>query len=283
MKGIWSVIAAIVFAYAAILLLMYAMQDRLVYFPMRELAATPRAIGLDYEDVRLVAEDGVRLHGWFVPALAARATVLHFHGNAGNISHRLERLALFRKLGLNVFLIDYRGYGQSEGRPSEQGTYRDARAAWGYLTAARGLAPATVVLHGESLGGAVAAWLAARTSPGALIVESNFTSAANLGAEVYPWLPVRWLARYRYPTIEYLPRVRAPVLVVHSRADEIVPFHHAEQLFATAPGPKQLLEIRGGHNDGLWANDAQYLAGIDAFLKALQAGSDERVPPRTGR
>lgn len=272
MKRMLTLAATVLLAYGVVLLLIYAMQDRLVYFPLRDLAATPRTIGLDYEDVRITTEDGVRLHGWFVPTLSARATLVHFHGNGGNISHRLERIALFHKLGVNVFIFDYRGYGQSEGRPSEQGTYRDADAVWRYLTETRGLAPASVILHGESLGGAVAAWLAAETAPGGLIVESSFTSASDLGAEVYPWLPVRWLARYVYPTMEYLARVRAPVLIVHSRDDDIVPFHHGRQLYAAAPAPKQFLEIRGGHNDGLWADDAQYLAGIDAFLTTLYAG-----------
>ncbi len=167
MKRMLALLAIFVLAYGVILLLVYAVQDRLVYFPTRALAATPRALGLDYEDVRITAEDGVRLHGWFVPTLSARATVLHFHGNAGNISHRLERVAVFRKLRLSVFLIDYRGYGSSEGQPSEEGTYRDARAAWRYLTETRGLAPSTIILHGESLGGAVGGGGGGGTNPGA--------------------------------------------------------------------------------------------------------------------
>lgn len=268
MKGMWSAVATIAFGYGLLLLLLYVFQERLVYFPTRDLMATPGALGFDYEDVWLTTEDGVRLHGWFVPAPAARAVVLHFHGNGGNISHRLERIALFRRLGLDAFLISYRGYGESEGRPSEAGTYRDARAAWRYLTETRGTDPANIVLHGESLGGAVASWLAAQTTPGALIVESSFTSAAKLGGEVYPWLPVRWLARYTYPTEEYLARIRTPVLVIHSRADEIIPFHHGQQLYAAAHDPKRFLEIGGGHNDPLSAKGARYLTGTDAFLRA---------------
>lgn len=187
----FNILLTIAIAYALIVVVVYAFQNRLVYFPVRNLDATPRALGFDYEDVWVTTEDGLRLHGWFVPAPSARATILHFHGNGGNISHRLEYIALFRKLALNAFLIDYRGYGQSEGRPNELGTYRDARAAWRYLTDRRGLAPATVILHGESLGGAVATWLAAQTKPGALILESSFTSALDLGAAAYPWLPIR--------------------------------------------------------------------------------------------
>lgn len=271
MRRVLGSVVTLAVIYGLILLFVYALQDRLIYFPIRTLEATPRAVGLDYEDVRFSAEDRIRLHGWFVPAPAARATLLHFHGNGGNISHRLDHIAVFHGLGLNVFLIDYRGYGQSEGRTTEAGTYRDARAAWRYLTETRGLAPSTIVLHGESLGGAVASWLAAESAPAALIVESSFTSAVNLGAEVYRWLPVRWLARYRYPTIEHLARVHAPVLIAHSRDDEIVPFRHADALFAAARPPKQFLELTGGHNDGPRARGMRYVAGIEFFLNtALQ-------------
>lgn len=273
-----NILLTLAIGYALIVLTIYAFQNRLVYFPSRNLEATPRALGFEYEDVWVPTEDGLRLHGWFVPAPSARATVLHFHGNGGNISHRLEYIALFRELGLNAFLIDYRGYGQSEGRPSELGTYRDARAAWRYLTAGRGLAAAAVILHGESLGGAVATWLATQTEPRALILESSFTSAVSLGAEVYPWLPIRWLARYAYPTIEHIANVHVPVLIVHSRNDEIVPFHHGEQLYAAAPAPKQFLEIRGGHNDALAARGRQYAAGVDAFLQTvLGAGANRHT------
>ncbi|HEX7043605.1 MAG TPA: alpha/beta hydrolase [Burkholderiales bacterium] len=277
MRTVLSISIVLALGYGALLLLVYAFQDRLIYFPFHGLATTPRALGLDYEDVRLTTEDGVRLHAWFVPAPAARATVLHLHGNGGNISHRLDRIAAFRELGLNAFLIDYRGYGLSEGRPSEDGTYRDAAAAWHYLTEARGVADASIVIHGESLGGAVASWLAARTHPAALIVESSFTSAVDLGAEVYPWLPVRRLARFRYPTAAYLARVRAPTLIVHSRDDEIVPFRHGEALYAAAAEPKRLLAIGGDHNAGYLLSRAEYLAGVDAFLAEALGRMREQV------
>lgn len=262
---------ALVLGYGAICAIVWATQDRLIYFPERELALTPRVYKFDYGDVSLSTEDGVRLHGWFVPAPRARATLLYLHGNGGNISHRLEKIAIFRALGLDVLIVDYRGYGKSEGSPDEQGTYRDARAAWVHLTQQRGLAPARIIVYGESLGGAVASTLAAELSaeraPRALIVESSFTSAADLGQELYPWLPVRWLSRYRYDGRAAIAKVRAPVLVIHSRADEIIPFRHGEALFAAANEPKRFLEIRGGHNDGFLSSGAQYVEGIDAFLR----------------
>jgi uncharacterized protein len=269
MRHALTAIAAVVFAFGVVVLLAYALQDRLVYFPMRALEATPRAIGVDYEDVWLTTEDGVRLHGWFAAAPGARATVLFLHGNGGNISHRLERIEIFRRLGLSAFLIDYRGYGSSGGRPSEQGTYRDARAAWDYLTGTRGLAAVDIIVYGESLGGAVATHLAAERTAGAVIVESSFTSLPDLGAEVYPWLPVRWISRYVYPSARNLARVHSPVLVIHSRRDEIVPFHHGQALYAAAHEPKAFLEIRGSHNDGPQASGSLYVDGLDRFLRRV--------------
>lgn len=262
-----SLLAVLALGYGAVGLFVWAAQDRLIYFPERELATTPRAYGFAYEDVWLTTEDGVRAHGWFVPAPSARATLLFLHGNGGNISHRLEKIAIFRRLGLNVLIVDYRGYGRSEGKPNEEGTYRDARAAWRYLTQTRGLAASTIVVYGESLGGAVAARLGTEHTPRALIVESSFTSVPDLGAEIYPWLPVRLLARYAYPAKDSLTQVQGPVLIVHSRDDEIVPFHHGERLFAAAREPKHLLEIRGGHNDGFIVSGAQYVEGLQTFLR----------------
>jgi fermentation-respiration switch protein FrsA (DUF1100 family) len=264
-----SILATAAAGYVAIAGLLYLYQDRLVYFPERMLTATPTQAGLAYEPVRFITEDGVGLSGWFIPAPSARATLLFCHGNAGNISHRLESIRQFHQLGLDVFIFDYRGYGESEGAPSEAGTYRDAEAARRYLVEERQLAPERIVYFGRSLGAAVAAWLAVRYPPRALIVESSFTSVPDFGAEIYPWLPVRWMARLHYPTRDYLRSIRVPVLVVHSREDEIVSFRHGEKLYAAANSPKELLEIRGGHNDGFLVSGTRYTGGIDAFLQRV--------------
>ncbi len=250
--------------------LVYAMQGRLLYLPNlpgRELDATPADIGLAYEDVQLTADDGVKLHGWFVPAAeTARGTLLFFHGNAGNISHRLESVSQFHGLGLDVLIIDYRGYGQSEGSPSERGTYRDAVAAWQYLTEERGVAPSRIVVFGRSVGGAVGAWLAANREAGALIVESSFSSLPALAAELYWFLPVRWLSRFRYPTAEYVAAADCPVLVIHSRDDDIVPFHHGREIYESAGEPRQFLELSGPHNGAHVLSEERYLEGLREFL-----------------
>jgi len=253
--------------YFVMCLLLFFFQSRLIYFSEfgRGDYVTPQQAGMDYQEVTISAE-GEKLHGWFVPAPHARGVVLFFHGNAGNISHRLDYLRMFRELGLSVFIFDYRGFGKSSGEPSETGTYQDAEAAWNYLVETRHIAPSSIVLFGESLGGAVAAWLAARAKPRALIITSSFTSLPDLGAKLYPLFPVRLLTRYEYNTRKYLQASSCPVLIIHSREDEIVPFEHGEQLYAAAHEPKQLLEIHGGHNTSLILSRDLWMKGVGAFL-----------------
>ncbi|GIV59615.1 alpha/beta hydrolase [Rhodocaloribacter litoris] len=255
--------------YALLVLVVFTFQHRLLFLPSPDLGPTPAAHGLAYEDVTLETEDGERLHGWWIPAEHPRATLLLFHGNAGNISGRLPLISVWHGLGLNVFVFDYRGYGRSTGTPSEEGLYRDAAAAWHYLTATRGLAPEEVLLLGRSLGGGPATWLAERAGPGALILESTFTSVPDVAARHYPFLPVRWLARHRFDNLDRIRRIRVPVLVIHSPEDEIVPYAHGRALFDAAAGPKTFLEIAGRHNDGFAVSAPRYTEGVRAFLASL--------------
>jgi len=255
--------------YGAIALYLFIMQPRLLYYPDmpgREPEATPAAVGLAYEDVALQTVDDIRLHAWFIPAENPRATVLFCHGNAGNISHRLDSIRLLHSLGLQVLIFDYRGYGKSEGRPSEKGTYRDVNAAWHYLREVRGLTEAGIIIFGRSLGAAVAADLASRTRPAAVILESAFTAVPDMAAEFYPWLPVRLLSRYRYDNLGKVARIARPLLLVHSRQDEIIPFAHGEVLFGRAREPKQFLELTGGHNDAFQSSRKAYTHGLKSFL-----------------
>jgi fermentation-respiration switch protein FrsA (DUF1100 family) len=194
--------------------------------------------------------------------------VLYFHGNAGNISHRLHTIRQFHALDLSMFIIDYRGYGESTGRPSEKGLHRDATAAWLYLTGERGTLADDIVIFGRSLGASVAAWLAVEHPPGALVVDSSFTSVPDVGQEVYPWLPVRLLSRFRHATAEHVAKTSAPLLVIHSRDDEIIPFHHGEAVFGAANEPKTFLELRGGHNDAHFTSETTYIDGLRRFLQS---------------
>ena len=247
--------------------LLYVFQEKMIFFPGKRIVDTPGSIGLHYEDVYLVTEDDVRVHGWYVPHVDEKATVLFFHGNAGNISHRLDSISIFHDLGLSVFIIDYRGYGRSEGRPSEKGTYRDAMAAWNYLVDERRLRPDEIILFGRSLGGGGAAGLAARVSPAAVILESTFTSIKELGKHYYPYLPVSWIARVRYPVDEDISSFNCPVLVIHSEQDDVVPFRHGQRLFATAREPKMFLPISGDHNTGFLLSGDVYVEGMKRFIK----------------
>jgi fermentation-respiration switch protein FrsA (DUF1100 family) len=259
----------LVLGYAALAGCVYLVQGSLVYFPQtaREHATTPAAHGLPYEDVAIHTEDGETLHAWWVPAARASGTVLHFHGNAGNISHRIDYARMFRGLGYNTLLVDYRGYGKSTGSPSEQGTYKDAAASRHWLTEKRGLSDRDIVVFGESLGGAVACWLAARHAPRALVLASTFTSVPDLGAEVYGFLPVRLMSRFQYNTRECVGKVDAPVLVVHSPRDDIVPYAHGQRIYAAAREPKGFLEIAGGHNDGFVFMRPEWVKAVGEFLE----------------
>lgn len=263
--GIW-VIIAIAGAYVIFSICLFLFQSSYIYYPEHTLLADPGSIGLDFENIDFVTRDGVKLSGWFIPSDTARAVILFCHGNAGNISHRLDSIRIFNQLGLDIFIFDYRGYGKSEGKPTEQGTYEDAEAAWQYLVEIRKVNPRRVIVFGRSLGGAVASWLAQGHTPGALILESTFTSLPDIAAALYPYLPVRLLLRFKYNTAEYLGGLDCPVLIVHSRDDEIMPFSHGRQLFETAREPKRFLEISGTHNEGFITSGKHYKEGLYAFI-----------------
>jgi uncharacterized protein len=265
-----------VIGYAGVCGYLFLFQDRLLFKPTREMEATPDAAGLEYEDVTLTAGDGVSLHGWFVPHRHPRAVVLYFHGNRGNISQRLESLRIFHRLKLSAFILDYHGYGRSGGRPSEQATYLDAQAAWDYLVYDRAVRPADIIVFGRSLGAAVASWLIMRQRPAAAVIESTFTSLADVAAETYPLLPVRWLSRFRYNTLENLRMALCPVLIAHSRDDAVISFQHGKRLYDAIPGHKGFLELEGGHNDGFITTGDDYLRALEGFLdQILGAAPDE--------
>jgi fermentation-respiration switch protein FrsA (DUF1100 family) len=260
------VIAYLVGAYVLVCALVVVFQNRLVFFPDRQIRATPQAIGLSYRDIDFSAEDGTRLHGWYVPAAVDAPILIFCHGNAGNISDRLDSIRIFHELGLSVFIFDYRGYGRSSGRITERGTVLDARGAWRYLVETEGHQPERLVYFGRSLGGSVAIDLASWQLPRAIIVESCFPSMVEMGARVYPWLPVRLLARIRYDSRAKITTLQCRKLFIHSQDDEIVPYDLGRRLFDLASSPKEFLTLRGRHNDGFLVDQSRYRAGVAAFL-----------------
>ncbi len=275
MNAVWKFLILAVCLYIGVTALIYFRQSSLIYFPSvagRDLTATPQQIGLRFEDVELVTKDEVRLHGWFVPSDNARGTLLFLHGNAGNISHRLDSIAIFNRMGLNVFIFDYRGYGQSEGQVTETGTYHDAEAAWSYLIQTRGLDANKIIVFGRSLGSSIAAWLASQYRPAVLILESSFSSVPSMAQRLYPFLPVKWLAKFSYDTRQYVSNIACPLLVVHSKNDEIIPYTEGRLVFEAAPADKQFLDIRGGHNDGFIVTGQAYTDGLSRFIDRWMDG-----------
>lgn len=270
-RMVTGILVPLALAYLAVCVLVFVLQSGLVYYPGvgREASATPREAGLAYETVSLRAEDGETLHGWWVPAVPARGTVIFFHGNAGNVSHRLPYLQGLHGLGLSTLIVDYRGYGRSTGRPSEEGTYRDAWAAWEYAQRERGVTPERLVLFGESLGAGVATWLATRVTPRALVLQAPFTSVNDLGSEIYWFLPVRLLSRFGYDNVERVRGLRTPLFVAHSVDDEIVPYRHGRRVFEAAAQPDTFVSMRGGHNDAFIFGQREWTERLAAFLERV--------------
>lgn len=272
MTAVW-IVAIIVGVYVIFAGYLFVFQSRYIYYPERALTADPGSIGLSFENVLLETEDMLRLSGWFIPKEDSRGVLLFCHGNAGNIGHRLDSIQLFHQLGLEVFIFDYRGYGESEGKPTETGTHEDAEAAWRYLVDKRKVDPGKIVIFGRSLGGGIASWLASKHAPGALILESTFTSLPDIAAARYPYMPIRLMLRFKYNTAEYLSEVNCPTLIVHSRDDEINPFIYGQRLFEIASEPKKFLEITGTHNEGFITSGLQYEEGLNIFIhEYLEAG-----------
>lgn len=242
--------------------------DSLVYFPDRELYGDPSDVGLAFTELTIPTEDGERLHAWWIPTrvASARGHVLFFHGNAGNVSHRVEHALALSAAGLDLLLVDYRGYGQSTGKPSEEGLHRDARASLAALRAGDRVDPGRVVYMGESLGAAVALRLALETPPLACVLQSAFTSLRDVAREHYP-AALSSLAGDAYPSRERIRRLRVPVLILHGEADDIVPVAHARALFDAAPEPRRLHIVPdAGHNDLVHAMGASYGTEVAAWL-----------------
>jgi uncharacterized protein len=288
----WRVARCALLLGAGVLVYVVAFESKFIYFPAkypegdwetREPRAAEGVWAARVEDVWLQSADGVRIHGWHFAPVVGRGgkleafetdrAVLFLHGNAGNVSHRRTQMEQLTRLPARVLVIDYRGYGRSEGTPSEAGLYADATAAWDYLTRERGLRPERVVIFGESLGGAVAVDLAARVGPCALVLQSTFTSVADMAAEVMPFVP-RFLIRTKMDSLSKIGRVRAPKLFVHSPADEIVPYRLGRRLFDAAPEPKQFHEIEDApHN---LTHDIGGAAYLDALRRFIDSACGER-------
>ncbi|MBN1870191.1 MAG: alpha/beta hydrolase [Candidatus Omnitrophica bacterium] len=242
------------------------LERKSVFFPSRPLLATPGELGLPFEDVFIQTKDHIKIHGWLIKAPAASSTLIFLHGNAGNIGDRLGKIGLFHRMGLNILIIDYRGYGNSEGYPTERGVYKDALAAYDYLRAREDLKGQKVIGYGSSLGGAVAVDLAAKRPLTCLIVDSTFSSAVDIAKIIYPFVPA-FLIGTKLDSQTKIKDVMIPKLFIHSVEDTMVPIALGKKLYDAAPGPKAFIEIRGDHNDGYIYDEDKVRDGIRQFLK----------------
>jgi fermentation-respiration switch protein FrsA (DUF1100 family) len=265
-----SVAVVLFIAYWGLGTILYFMQPAFLYSSVREVPYTPDELGLDFENVVFESSDGLRLSGWYIPVKDSRFTVLFCHGNGGNMMHCLDSINIFYNLGLSCFIFDYRGYGSSQGKPTEEGTYLDVQAAYKWLTEQKKIPAKDIILFGRSLGGSIAAKLAGTVEAAALIVESSFTSYVDIGREFYPYMPVQWFARFSYRTIDYIRGVHCPVMIIHSRNDEVVPFEFGLELYEAANEPKEFTEIFGSHNDGFLVSGENYKQAWTKWLKFLQ-------------
>jgi fermentation-respiration switch protein FrsA (DUF1100 family) len=266
-RGRWRVRLPVLLGVILVLYVLVKYAERKqIYYPTRFIEITPEDAGMEYEEVHLVTADGARLHGWYVPAESSRGVVLFCHGNAGNISHRLDSIIMFRELGLDVFIFDYRGYGKSRGWITEKGLYLDAEAAFDYLVEVRKIPSKKIVIFGRSIGGDVAIDLAARVDAACLITEGAFLSIEDMAKSIYKVRPPGWLLSNHFDALSRIKRVGMPKLIVHSRDDEIVPSSHGRRIFETAGGPKEFLELEGSHNDAFLVGGREYKRRLRDFI-----------------
>lgn len=264
LKAIAYILTAVILAFGYIKYL----ESRSVFFPTKNIEFTPEFINLPFEDIYIETEDKLKINGWFIPYGGAKYTVLLCHGNAGNIADRLDKISLLHRLGVNIFIIDYRGYGKSQGRPSESGIYLDAKRAYDYLINSRNIRPENIILYGESLGGAVAINLASEVKIAGLILEGAFSKGRDMAKKIYPFLPPLLFSN-KFDSLIKIKKIEAAKLFIHSKDDEIVPFALAQKLYNTAKEPKRLVEVAGSHNNAFLDSQQTFFSSIAAFIREL--------------
>ncbi len=259
-------ISLIIFAVTLVLVVRY-LEMTSVFYPEKKISYNPSMLGLSYEDIYFKTEDGVTLNGWLVKAPGAKTTVIFFHGNAGNIGDRVKKLLLYHQLGVNIFIVDYRGYGKSEGKPTEKGLYLDALAAYDYIQSRQDVSKEHIVVHGASLGGAAATYVVNKRPVAALILDSTFSNATDMAKRMYPFIP-SFLVSIKLDNMGNVRNLKIPKLFMHSPEDGTIPIRLGKKLFEAAAEPKIFLEIQGDHND-VHEDDHQFLNGVRQFLQKL--------------
>jgi len=261
-----KVVFIIIAGFVLLKIMAMGMEQRSIYYPVREIFEDPKSIGIPFEDLYFKTGDGETINGWLVIAKDAKATVLYCHGNAGNISHRLHRVKFFYDMGLNLLIFDYRGYGNSSGRPSEQGLYKDVQAVYDFLVSREDISRDGIIAYGKSLGGSVAAELCLRRKARALVLESSFASTVMIAKEILPFLPIKLLVSQRFDAINKVRNISIPKLILHGRDDEVIRFRHSERLYKSAAEPKEFLPFNGGHNDEIFVTSDLYKEKLRQFI-----------------
>ncbi len=256
-------------AYVVFISVLSVFQSKLVYMPFKDLVVTPEVLPLEYESIYFKADDGTRLHSWYIPKKDAKTTLLFLHGNAGNISHRLDSIEIFHNLNINVFIFDYRGYGNSDGKANEQNTYDDAKTAWDYLLKHKKIKPEDIIIFGRSIGGTIAAELATRVKAKGVILESTFTDIKELAGDMYPFIP-KQLIKFNYGVTQHLKNINSPTLIIHSEDDEVVAFKYGQKIYEDAKEPKTFVRINGDHDHGFMESEEVYVPALEKFLKTLK-------------
>jgi len=263
-----KILAYLVVGFLFLIIYVRFLESVSLFLPSRKIVATPNDAGMNFEDIYFTTEDHVRINAWLIKTQrdpGKAPTFLYLHGNAGNISDRVEKVAEFYEMGINVFIIDYRGYGRSQGKITEGGMYKDTLAAYEYLLSRQDIDHAKIVVYGASIGGVPAVDLASKRPVAALIADSTFTSAVDMGKMIAPFIP-SFLISIKMDSLSKIDKVKAPQLFIHSPDDDTVPYKFGQKLYEAAPGPKEFIEISGTHNDGYAISRDVFFPGIRNFL-----------------
>ena len=263
------ILSLLLLLYLSAALLLFLLQEKLLFKPSWELFRFPDSDGMDYQDIDLKTPDGLTLNAWYIPVEGSPYTVLMCHGNAGSLSHRIGTVKMLHDIGLSVFIFDYRGFGISEGKPSEKGMYIDAEAAYAYLVGDLGVSPDRIIIWGRSLGGPVAAKVASESSCSGTVLESTFTSYCDMAKIKFPYFPSKLLAKFKFSTIDYVACITSPVLIVLSMDDEVVPFWMGEELFMHCKEQKTFVSMTGSHNNTYFECQDIYIPTLERFFASL--------------
>jgi len=274
-KSVFNITLIIFVFYLIIMIYFYLNQVNLIYFPDKKISFYPDQINLNYKDIYMITKDNIKINSWYIPGEKDSNLVIFCHGNAGNISGRVETIRLIHELNLSLLIFDYRGFGKSEGNISEKGLYLDIEAVYQYATKNLNIDKKKVIIWGRSLGAAVAIDFASKHNINKLIIESAFTSISDMGQRIYPFLPLKFICTHKFLSINKIDKIKASKLFIHSKEDDLVPFSFGKILYKKAILQKSFLEIHGNHANGFFESKEDYIKGIKYFLKQIQEDNNE--------